>query len=137
MSITEHSRRQFLRYLAASPVAGALSGIPLAGGAEAVTRAADAIDIFDLRETARSNIPTAHWGYLATGVNGDSTLHANRTAFDNYYTRSRRLIDVGAVDTSVDILGTRWPTPIILAPLGSQKAFHAEGELGSARAARS
>ena len=137
MSITEHSRRQFLRYLAASPVAGALSGIPLAGGAEAVTRAADAIDIFDLRETARSNIPTAHWGYLATGVNGDSTLHANRTAFDNYYARSRRLIDVGAVDTSVDILGTRWPTPIILAPLGSQKAFHAEGELGSARAARS
>ena len=78
MSITEHSRRQFLRYLAASPVAGALSGIPLAGGAEAVTRAADAIDIFDLRETARSNIPTAHWGYLATGVNGDSILRINK-----------------------------------------------------------
>ena len=36
---------------------------------------------FDLEETARGNIPPAHWGYLATGVNGDSTLRANRTAF--------------------------------------------------------
>lgn len=135
--ITTRSRRSFLKYLAASPVAGALSGIDLASGADIVGMPADAIDIFDLEATARQNIPTSHWGYLATGVNGDGTLHANRKAFDRYFVRSRRLIDVGAVDTSVDILGTRWPTPIILAPLGSQRAFHADGELGSARAAKS
>ena len=134
--ITAKSRRQFLSYLAASPLAGALSGINLAHAADVVSSPADAIDIFDLEATASGNIPMAHWGYLATGVNGDSTLRANRTAFEKYFLRSRRLIDVGNVDTSVEILGTRWPTPIILAPLGSQKAFHAEGEIASARAAR-
>ncbi len=59
MSTTAHSRRQFLSYLAASPVAGALSGVPLACAAEAVARPSDAIDLFDLRETARENIPVA------------------------------------------------------------------------------
>jgi len=137
MNITTKSRRQFLRFLAASPVAGAMSGIDFANGAAPVTSPADAIDIFDLEETARGNIPTAHWGYLATGVNDDSTLRANRAAFQKYYARSKRLVSVHNIDTSVDILGTRWPTPIILAPLGSQRAFHAEGELGSARAAKS
>jgi len=136
MDITTKSRRQFLSYLAASPLAGALSGINLSHAADVVSSPADAIDIFDLEATASGNIPMAHWGYLSTGVNGDSTLRANRTAFEKYFLRSRRLIDVGNVDTSVEILGTRWPTPIILAPLGSQKAFHAEGEIASARAAK-
>jgi len=134
--IESDSRREFLRFLAASPLAGAMSGINLAHGAEVVGNPADALDIFDLKATASGIIPTAHWGYLATGVNDDATLRANRTAFEKYFLRSRRLIDVGNVDTSVEILGTRWPTPIVLAPLGSQRSFHPEGELASARAAR-
>lgn len=137
MDITTKSRRQFLRYLAASPVAGAMTGMSFASGATAVMSPDDAIDIFDLEETAEQNIPAAHWGYLATGVNGDATLRANRTAFDKYYARAQRLVSVADIDMSVDILGSRWPTPIILAPLGSQRGFHADGELGSARAAKS
>jgi len=137
LDTTTKNRRQFLRYLAASPVAGAMAGMDFANGAAAVMSPADAIDVFDLKETARGNIPMSHWGYLMTGVNDDSTLRANRAAFDKYYARSQRLVSVADVDMSVDILGTRWPTPIILAPLGSQRAFHADGELGSARAAKS
>lgn len=137
MNITEKSRRQFLHYLAASPVAGAMAGIDFASGAAVISNPADAIDIFDLKETASNNIPPAHWGYLATGVNDDSTLRANRTAFQKYYARSKRLVSIQNIDMSVEILGTRWPTPIILAPLGSQNAFHSEGETGSARAAKS
>ena len=137
MNITEKSRRQFLHYLAASPIAGAMAGIDFASGAAVISNPADAIDIFDLKETASNNIPPAHWGYLATGVNDDSTLRANRTAFQKYYARSKRLVSVQNIDMSVEILGTRWPTPIILAPLGSQNAFHSEGETGSARAAKS
>lgn len=137
MDITTKSRRQFLRYLAASPVAGAMTGMNFASGATAVMSPEDAIDIFDLEETAEQNIPAAHWGYLSTGVNGDATLRANRTAFDKYYARAQRLVSVADIDMSVDILGSRWPTPIVLAPLGSQRGFHADGELGSARAAKS
>jgi len=137
MHMNARTRRDFLRFLAASPVAGALSGLGPASAGEAVTTAADAIDIFDLEETARGNIPTAHWGYLSTGVNGDDTLRVNREAFARYFVRSRRLVDISGVDPSVNILGTNWPTPIIIAPVGSQRAFHADGELGTARAARS
>jgi isopentenyl diphosphate isomerase/L-lactate dehydrogenase-like FMN-dependent dehydrogenase len=131
------SRRRFLQYLAASPVAGALAGVDLAHGAMEISAPADAIDIFDLEATAKINTPVAHWGYLSTGVNDNATLRANRTAFEKYFVRSRRLVDVSNVDTSVDILGTRWPTPIVVAPVGSQQAFHPDGELATARAAKS
>ena len=136
MNTTMNSRRNFLRFLAGSPLCSALAGIGAGHAAERVALPADAIDIFDLEATAAGNIPTSHWGYLATGVNDDSTLRANRTAFEKYLVRSRRMVDVSKVDTSVEIMGQKWPTPIILAPVGSQKAFHPEGEIGSARAAR-
>ena len=137
MDITTRSRRDFMRFLAASPLVGALPGSGLAFGADVVGMATDALDVFDLEARAQSLIPTAHWGYLAGGVNDDYMLHANREAFRHYVIRSRRLINVGEVDMSVEILGQRWPTPIILAPVSGQLAFHADGELGSARAARS
>jgi isopentenyl diphosphate isomerase/L-lactate dehydrogenase-like FMN-dependent dehydrogenase len=51
--------------------------------------------------------------------------------------RPRRLIDVTTVDTTVELFGTRWASPIMLAPIGNQKAFHPDGELQAARAAKS
>ncbi len=136
-TVTARNRRQFLQFLAASPLAGALPGMKPALAAEAVIDPADALDIFDLEATARSIVSPAHWGYLTTGVYDEKTLLANRTAFEKYYLRSRRLIDVSNVDTSVEILGKKWPTPIVIAPVGSHKAYHPEGEIAVARAAKS
>ena len=137
---SELQRRQFLRYLAASPLAGALSGAERALAqtemGQAVQDPHDAIDIFDLRATARDAVPPAHFGYIETGTFGDNTLRANRTAFDKYYLRSRRLVDVSRIDTRVSLLGQEYASPIVMCPVGSQMAFHADGELGSARAAR-
>lgn len=136
--LTAPSRRQFMQFLAASPLCSAFAGLNFAQAAgQAVMTPAEAIDIFDLEATAGENIPVAHWGYLSTGVDSDSTLRANRTAFEKYQVRTRRMIDVSNVDTSVEILGKRWPTPIIIAPVGSHKAFHADGEVAVARAAKS
>ena len=131
-------RRAFLRFLAASPLAHALSGLgsAYADTGERIASPGDAIDVFDLKATAGELLPPAHYGYIATGVNDDRTLRANRTAFEHYYLRSKRLIDVFDVDTSVELLGTRWPTPIVIAPCGSQRAFHGDGELATARAAQ-
>lgn len=137
-NVTAHSRRQFMQFLAASPLYGALGGISFAEAAgQAISTPADAIDIFDLEATAGQIIPTAHWGYLSTGVDADATLRANRTAFEKYLVRSHRLVDPPVVDMSVEILGGKWPTPIIIAPVGSQKAFHEDGEIAVARAAKS
>lgn len=136
----ENSRRSFLKFLAASPLCNALAGLDFAQASadtgERISSPDEAIDVFDLEATAREVLPPAHYGYMATGTNADKTLRANREAFENYYLRSRRLIDVRNIDTSVSILGEKWPTPIVIAPCGSQRAFHNDGELAVARAAR-
>jgi len=134
-----YHRRNFLRYLAASPLCSALAGIDFAQAAgEAGQRIGSpdqAIDIFDLQATASEVLPAAHYGYMATGVNSDATLRANRAAFEHYYLRSKRLVNIREIDTRVNILGQEWPTPIVIAPAGSQRAFHGDGELATARAA--
>ena len=50
--------------------------------------------------------------------------------------RARHLVDVARVDTSVEVMGQHLDTPIFLDPVSSLKAFHPEGELAVARAAR-
>ncbi|HEX3364842.1 alpha-hydroxy acid oxidase [Phenylobacterium sp.] len=136
-------RRAFLRFLAASPL---YAGLPLAARAlaqptggpdELVAKASDALDVFDLEKVAHRNIPVAHWGYLMTGVDGEETLNANHAAYARYQLRTRRLVDVSKVDMGLELFGIRYASPIFLCPLGSQKAFQAEGELASARAAKS
>lgn len=134
-----HFRRQFLKYLAASPAYAALSGAAVAHEdetGEAISDPLEALDVFDLKATAKKNLPPAHYGYMATGVNSEKTMRANRTAFDHYFLRSRRLVDVTSVDMSVNLFGETWPTPIVLAPAGSQRAFHPDGEIATARAAQ-
>jgi isopentenyl diphosphate isomerase/L-lactate dehydrogenase-like FMN-dependent dehydrogenase len=96
----------------------------------------EAINIFDLEAVAENNLPPAHWGYMATGVDDDATLRANRQGFGKFYVRPRRLVDVRDVDMSAEVLGTKMKTPIVISPCGSQKAFHPEGEVAVARAAK-
>ena len=43
---------------------------------------------------------------------------------------------VSTVDTTTEILGVKYDTPIILAPIGGQRMYHTEGELAVAKAAR-
>jgi isopentenyl diphosphate isomerase/L-lactate dehydrogenase-like FMN-dependent dehydrogenase len=94
----------------------------------------EVVNVFDLREVARSRLSPAHFAYIETGVYDNLTVRANRAALNAIYIRARRMIDVASVDLSTEFLGTRWRTPLIFAPAGSQKAFHPEGELAVARA---
>jgi isopentenyl diphosphate isomerase/L-lactate dehydrogenase-like FMN-dependent dehydrogenase len=64
------------------------------------------------------------------------TIKANRDGFLRYSLRVRRMVDVRTIDMGVTLFGTAWDSPIVLAPVSSQKAFHADGELASARAAK-
>jgi isopentenyl diphosphate isomerase/L-lactate dehydrogenase-like FMN-dependent dehydrogenase len=123
------ARRQFLRFLAASPLLsmrGQEAGLIAAPG--------QALDVFDFEAAARKAIPPAHFGYLTTGVDDDRTLRENHEAYSRIRLRPRRLVDVSHIDPGIDLFGTKWPTPVFLCPCGSQKAFHPEGELAVARA---
>jgi 4-hydroxymandelate oxidase len=93
-----------------------------------------AINVLEFEAAARKALPPAHWGYLSTGVDDDATLKANREGFSHYQLRPRRLVDTTKIDMSVDLFGTKWDSPIVLAPSGT--LFHAEGPLPVARAAQ-
>ena len=141
------ARRRFLHFLAASPLLSAAStGRLLAGeklndewsspGDYLIRSPSEALDVFDFRSVARQVLPTSHYGYLATGTDGNETLRANRKAFEKIYLRAMRMVDTQRVNVRTELLGNLLKSPIILAPVGSQMAFHSEGELASARAAR-
>jgi 4-hydroxymandelate oxidase len=137
--MSDTTRRRVLTSLLAAPVLAGLAPVLRAAGEDErlIASAAEALDVFDFERLARAKLPPAHWGYLQTGVDGSATLRANDAGFENYSLRVRRLVDISRIDTSVSLFGTTWPSPIFLDPLGSQRAFHPDGESASAKAARS
>ena len=92
--------------------------------------------MFDFEPVMRQNVPPAHFGYMASGIDDEVTLRANREGFLKFQLRPRRLVDVSKVDMSTEILGVKYDTPIIVAPVGGQKAFYTDGEIDVARAAK-
>ncbi|HEX4326205.1 MAG TPA: alpha-hydroxy acid oxidase [Burkholderiales bacterium] len=148
----EQHRRQFLKWLAASPLLAAPGASDLFAqdslkradpmiwattpDTEMIKTPKDAINVFDFEAVARQKVPPAHFGYMASGIDDEVTLRANRTAFEHWQLRPRRLRDVSRVDMSVTLFGTRWNTPIIIAPTGGNKAYDPEGEVAVARACK-
>ena len=90
----------------------------------------------DFEPLAHKALPPAHWGYLATGVDDDLTLRMNRDAMTHYQLRARRLVGVTKPDLKTDVFGATWDMPIYVSAVASQKMFHPEGELATARAAK-
>jgi isopentenyl diphosphate isomerase/L-lactate dehydrogenase-like FMN-dependent dehydrogenase len=72
--------------------------------------------------------------YIAGGAGSESTMHANREAFERRRLRPRMLRGNRQRELSVEVLGTRSPAPFLLAPVGVLSIAHAEGELAVARA---
>jgi 4-hydroxymandelate oxidase len=151
-TIRATSRRRFLQYCAASPLLA--SGAFAANGLEAPSKLPDpmtwappgsidlikapkeAINVFDFEPVARQNVPPAHFGYMASGIDDEVTLRANREDFKKFQLMPHRLNDVSKVDTSIELFGTKYDSPIFVAPTGANQFFHPDGELAVARAAR-
>ena len=149
-------RRQFLKWMSASPLLASPGYIATALAAEAmpttrspdplmwgsltpqniITNPKDAINVFDFELASRKNVPPAHFGYMASGIDDEVTLRANREAFLKYYLRPRRMNDVSKMDLSMEIFGQTYASPIGISPTGGNKAYHPDGELAVARAAR-
>jgi isopentenyl diphosphate isomerase/L-lactate dehydrogenase-like FMN-dependent dehydrogenase len=121
------ARREFLRFLAASPLAAVMAQEP---GVK------DLLDVLEFEELARKALPPAHWGYMTTGVDDDATVRANREAMSHFQIRARRLAGVGKADLSLELFGKKWESPIYFSAVSGQRAFHPEGELATARAAK-
>ncbi len=93
------SRRRFWQLLAGSPLLAcgsleASSGeLPVASKypdpmiwapfnpQDLIASPKDAINVFDFEPVARKIMPPAHFGYMASGIDDEMTLRANREAF--------------------------------------------------------
>lgn len=149
------SRRSFLRFIAGSPL---LLSLGLSACSEEkrlwerllpeellkdtahmddlITSPDRALNVFDFEAVAREKLLPSHYGFIATGVDANATLLANREGFAKVRIRARRLVDVSSVDMTTELFGVKHETPIVLAPAGGQLAFHPKGEIATARAAR-
>ena len=100
MAKLQKRRREFLKFLAASP----LLTVPARLLAEEtlakielsdylIDKPEEALDVFDFHTVAKQKLPPAHYGYLTTGTDANETLSANRRAFEDYYLRPMRMVD--------------------------------------------
>ena len=140
-------RRHLLKFLAASPL---IAQQALAEGlrwpdpmewaphdpGKLISDPTQALNVFDFEPVMKANVPPAHFGYMATGVDDEVTLRANREGFGKFDLRPRRLVDVSKVDMSFEIFGSKFDSPIVVAPTGSNRAFHADAEIAVAKAAK-
>ena len=117
-------RRQFLKFLSASPYIAAGGGLASFLNSEGfaqdvressfvqimrdrmsvVANPKEALTVFDMEATARTKVHQGHWSYMASGTDDDATLFANRDGFRQIKLRPRRLRDA-----TKDVLDTLTP----------------------------
>jgi isopentenyl diphosphate isomerase/L-lactate dehydrogenase-like FMN-dependent dehydrogenase len=89
----------------------------------------------DWEARAAEKLDPGPFGYIAGGAGAESTMRANREAFERHRLRPRMLGGHTERDLSVDVLGTPSPFPFFLAPVGVLSIAHEDGELAPTRAA--
>src|ERR1700686_1806546 len=77
------ARREFLKFLAASPYVAAFGGVTAflkqnglaqtiaqkdPAPSDVIAPPADALDVFDFQEAAHRKVRDSHWAYMASGV---------------------------------------------------------------------
>ena len=132
-------RRRLLHFVLQSPLLTGAAMWPMASWPLPERAIPDearrALDLFQIKAAAREKLDLAAWHFIVNGADDGKTMAANRAAFDDWQIRVRRLVDVSAVDLTVELFGQSLQSPILLAPIGGQQLIHPSGEIGTARGA--
>lgn len=113
--------QQATRKVAAAPAQSALQGT--------------LASLEDFEKAARSRMTPMAYDYVAGGAGDEQTLGWNKDAYRDIKLRSRVLVDVSRIDTSLRLFGRDFAHPILLAPTAYHKLVHRDGELATARGA--
>jgi L-lactate dehydrogenase (cytochrome) len=89
----------------------------------------------DFRRAAKRRLPKILFDYIDGGSYAERTLTQNVTDFADVHLRQRVLHDVSKLETSVELFGTRYSMPVVLAPIGMAGLYAKRGEVQAARAA--
>ena len=85
---------------------------------------------------AAQTLAQGAFDYVAGGAGSESTVRANREAFERRRLRPRMLGGHAERELSIEVLGLRSEAPFLLGPVGVLSIVHAEAELGVARASK-
>jgi len=91
--------------------------------------------IEDLRQAARRRLPRAIFDFIDGGAQDEVTLRHNLSDFRRLNLLPRVLTNVASRDQSVNVLGQRFDSPLILAPTGMPGVVWPNGGMEAALAA--
>ncbi|MDX1511875.1 MAG: alpha-hydroxy acid oxidase [Nitriliruptorales bacterium] len=89
----------------------------------------------ELEAAAAKAIEAMAFNYYAGGAETETTIAANRAAWEALRLRPMVLRDVSNVTTATSVLGTSVAAPILVAPTAYQRMAHPDGEAATARGA--
>jgi isopentenyl diphosphate isomerase/L-lactate dehydrogenase-like FMN-dependent dehydrogenase len=92
--------------------------------------------IADQRSRARRRVPRVVFDFVDGGAEAETTVNANRAAFDAMTFRQPCAVAPPLRSLETVVLGTRLSMPVLIAPCGSARIVHPDGERALARAAR-
>ena len=92
-------------------------------------------NIWDIKNASKEKLTQHAFDYLVGGADDLRTFNRNIKAYQHFQIRPRRLIDVREVNTSIELFGKEYASPLYLSPVGFQGLFHPEGEIPSVKAA--
>lgn len=145
------SRREVLQYAGAGLATAALSlarvaraqvreeaeNEPITITRRGIDKYIEVINVDLLEEQAKRMLSEGVYVFIAHGQGDQWTLRENRRAFDDYAFTPNRMHGIvrEKIDTSVTLLGQRFPHPIFISPMGSHGLVHVEGEVATAEGA--
>jgi 4-hydroxymandelate oxidase len=93
------------------------------------------LSLSELDVLAEGHMSAMARAYVCGGAADELTLRANCEDWQRIRLRPRVLVDVSQIDLSVNILGQKFPVPILLAPAAFHRLCHPEAELATVQGA--
>src|SRR6185312_2291786 len=90
----------------------------------------------DFRSEAHRCLPRPIFGYVDQGVETETSLRANQSAFDSFSFVTRVLRDMSHRSLRTELLGKQYAAPFGIAPMGIAALFSYRGDIAFADAAR-
>ena len=102
-----------------------------------IDKALDVINVDLLEAEAKTRLSEGVYVFIAHGAGEQWTLRENRRAFGDYVFTPHRMGGIvrDMIDTSITMLGEKFPHPVFVSPMGSHGLVHPEAEIATAQGA--
>ncbi len=90
----------------------------------------------ELEAKAKEKMSQEAFDYVAGGAGGESTMHNNLQAFNDWQIVPRMMGDVSQRSIGIELFGVKLPSPILLGPIGVLSIAHPDAEIAVAKAAK-